>query len=70
MKPHPWFESTTDLVVMSHHGRADAKAHSGSLEALRAAYRAGYRWFQVDVVAIKDDLVSMHAVLGYAASRR
>ncbi len=70
MKPHPWFESTTDLVVMSHHGRADAKAHAGSLEALRAAYRAGYRWFQVDVVAIKDDLVSMHAVLGWKPGYR
>lgn len=70
MKPHPWFESTTDLVVMSHHGRADAKAHAGSLEALRAAYRAGYRWFQVDVVPIKDDLVSMHAVLGWRVGYR
>ena len=64
MTPHPWFASTTDVVVMSHHGRVSARAREGSLPAIREAYRAGYRWFQIDVVPVKDDLVSLHAVFG------
>ncbi len=64
MKPHPWFESPTGVVVMSHHGRVSRKAREGTVDAMVAAYQVGYRWFQIDVVPIKDDLVSMHAVFG------
>lgn len=49
---------------MSHHGRVARADRPGSHEAIRAAYRAGYRWFQIDVVACRDDLVSLHAVFG------
>ncbi len=64
MKPHPWFESPTGVVVMSHHGRVSRKAREGTVAAMVAAYDLGYRWFQIDVVPIKDDLISMHAVFG------
>lgn len=49
---------------MSHHGRVARSDRPGSHEAIRAAYRAGYRWFQIDVVACRDGLVSLHAVFG------
>ncbi len=64
MKPHPWFESPTGVVIMSHHGRVSRKDRAGTVGAMVAAYRLGYRWFQIDVVPIKDDLISLHAVLG------
>jgi hypothetical protein len=61
---HPWFRSTTGVVVMSHHGLEGPDAPVGSLAAYLAAYELGYRWFQVDVVPIRDDLISHHAVFG------
>lgn len=64
LAPHPWFLSTTGSVVMSHHGRVRRHARPGSLAAIKDAYAAGFRWFQIDVVPIRDDLVSLHAVFG------
>ncbi len=49
---------------MSHHGLSGDGAPDGSLEAYRAAYALGYRWFQLDVVPIKDDLISLHSRFG------
>jgi glycerophosphoryl diester phosphodiesterase len=61
---HPWFASTTGLAVMSHNGSALAGNRSGTLTAFIRAYDSGYRWFQVDVVPIKGDLISRHAIFG------
>lgn len=61
---HPWFRSTTGVVVMSHHGLEANGVEPGSLDAYLAAYELGYRWFQVDVVPIRDDLISHHAIFG------
>lgn len=61
---HPWFRSTTGVVVMSHHGLEAPGVEPGSLEAYLGAYALGYRWFQVDVIPIRDDLISHHAVFG------
>lgn len=63
-EPHPWFRSTTGSVVMSHHGRIRRSERPGSLDAIKGAYAAGFRWFQIDVVPIDGDLVSLHAVFG------
>ena len=64
-RAHPWFETGNGrVVVMSHHGLSGDGAPDGSLEAYRAAYALGYRWFQLDVVPIKDDLISMHSRFG------
>jgi len=56
-----WFASTTRTVVISHHG-ADEPA--GTLGAYRAAYDRGYRWFQADLLAVKDDVLIAHAIFG------
>lgn len=62
---HHWFESTTGVVsIMSHNGSAERPWQLGTTTAFRRAYRAGYRWFQVDALPIKDDLVSCHALFG------
>lgn len=55
-----WFRADRPFVVTSHHGNGTP----GTLAAYEAAYQAGYRWFQVDVVPIKDDLISLHTVFG------
>ncbi len=56
-----WFASTTGTVVISHHG-ADEPA--GTLGAYRTAYDRGYRWFQADLLAVKDDVLVAHAIFG------
>lgn len=63
MPIHPWFSSTTERTVTSHNG-STRRARAGTLTAFLDAYAAGYRWFQVEALPIKDDLLSMHALLG------
>ena len=55
---------------MSHHGRVARADRPGSHEAIRAAYRAGYRWFQIDVVACRELGVDAIGINLWAGSRR
>lgn len=61
---HQWFSSTAGVSVTSHNGSAIRPRQLGTRTAFVRAYRAGYRWFQVDATPIKDDLVSHHAIFG------
>ena len=61
---HPWFASTTEVTLTSHHGSVTPEIRSGTIAAFARARRQGYRWFQVDAIPIKDDLISEHAPLG------
>lgn len=61
---HRWFSSTAGVSITSHNGSAIRPRQLGTRIAFVRAYRAGYRWFQVDATPIRDDLVSHHAVFG------
>lgn len=62
--PHPWFRTSAGVAITCHHGQSGPGAPPGSLAAYLAAYDLGYRWFQVDVVPVRDDIVSLHAIIG------
>jgi hypothetical protein len=61
---HPWFGSTAGIAVTSHNGSSSRASTLGTRTSFRKAYRAGYRWFQVDALPIKGDLLSRHAIFG------
>lgn len=61
---HQWFSSTAAVSVTSHNGSAIRPRQLGTRTAFVRAYRAGYRWFQVDATPIKGDLLSRHALFG------
>lgn len=57
-----WFTNVGDRpLVISHHGGSPPYTLAG----YRAAYASGFRWFQVDVVPIRDDLVVQHSLFGW-----
>lgn len=58
---HGWFASDLGRVVMSHHGGKPP----GTLTGYQTAYdELQFRWFQLDVVPIRDDLVALHSLFG------
>lgn len=61
---HQWFSSTAGVSITSHNGSAVRSRQLGTRSAFVRAYRAGYRWFQVDATPIKGDLLSRHALFG------
>lgn len=62
---HPYFDPDGPPLAISHAGDTDHGDPAGSLAAYRRAAEQGFRWFQVDVVAIGEgQLVSQHAVFG------
>jgi hypothetical protein len=61
---HPWFWTTNGRSVTNHNGWATSPGLSGTLPAFRKAYQEGYRWFQVDALPIRDNLISRHAMFG------
>jgi len=61
---HQWFSSTVGVSITSHNGSAIRPRQLGTRTAFVRAYRAGYRWFQVDATPIEGDLVSHHAIFG------
>ena len=59
------FPPPPTVTRVSHAGRRRSGAKAGSLAAYRAAYEAGVRHVQVDVVAIADNrLASAHRMFG------
>lgn len=62
--PHPFYENDGRIVAISHAGDASAGARAGSVDAYVAARAHGFRYFQIDVIAVGDELVSHHAVWG------
>ncbi len=62
--PHPYFGDGRPRAI-SHAGVADRNSDPGTLTAYRRAHELGFRWLQVDVVAVDDhQLLSLHAVTG------
>ncbi len=61
---HQWFASMAGVSITSHNGSAVRPRQLGTRIAFVRAYRAGYRWFQVDATPIKGDLASHHAIFG------
>jgi len=62
---HPFYQNGGNVVAISHAGDTSGGAAAGSLAAYQAAWDAGFRYFQIDVVAVGgNDLVSGHAITG------
>lgn len=62
---HPYFDPDGPPLAISHAGDTDHGDPGGSVTAYQRAADVGFRWFQVDVVAIgHGDLASAHAVTG------
>jgi hypothetical protein len=65
--PPGWFatiDNTRSITITSHNGSAAKRRDEGRLDAFRRAYDQGYRRFQVDVLPISGELVSMHSTFG------
>ena len=62
---HAFYQNSGLVVAISHAGDTSQGDPAGSLAAYRAAFDLGFRYFQIDVVKIRDDeLVSGHAIIG------
>lgn len=62
---HPALQRFDLPLAVSHAGDTDHGDPAGSVAAYRRARELGYRWLQVDAVAIGDGvLVAQHAVAG------
>jgi glycerophosphoryl diester phosphodiesterase len=59
--PKFWENFSSPIAVAHRGGDAAGVEKENSLAAFRAAYKLGYRWFETDVVATKDNkLVAIH----------
>lgn len=61
---HPFYANNGRVVAISHAGDTSSGARAGSAEAYLAARELGFRYFQIDVVRVGDELVSHHSVWG------
>lgn len=52
------------FTITSHNGSARKRRDEGRMDAFKRAYDQGYRRFQIDVVPIQGELVSMHSIFG------
>ncbi|MDY7106714.1 MAG: hypothetical protein S0880_36520 [Actinomycetota bacterium] len=59
-----WFARDEGLTLTTHNGAAPTRHEENTLPAFVRAHEAGYRRFQLDVLAIADDLVSWHSLFG------
>lgn len=59
------YQQQSSFTVTSHNGSAIRRSEEGRLDAFVRAYEQGYRRFQVDVVPIRGELVSMHSIFGW-----
>lgn len=61
---HPFFVAQSGDPIMSHNGATVRNTQLGTRRAFRDAFAAGYRWFQIDAVPVRDALMSAHSLTG------